>query len=270
MEIPNFPRRFSGLDDMHTIIAEYTRPRCKTAGDVESLLCMSIEDAIQDGVSVLEGSIDIGFVVHCKSVDKFLALVQKVAKKYSGKINFRPELGMGKLFGIGKIKEWAPVCMESGLFNSIDLYGPEITEGIEDFRNIYKLAGKLGIKKKAHIGEFSSASTVRHFVEFFELNEVQHGIGAAADDSVLAFLASNKIRCNVCPQSNVMLSAAPSIKEHPIKRLVEAGVNVTIATDDLLFFDRSLSEQCHDMLQAGTLTENQITAILQASISEYT
>ena len=269
MNIPNFPRKFSGLADMHTIIAEYTRPRCKTVHDVESLLCMAIEDAIQDGVTVLEGSIDIGFVVHCKSVDTFLLLIEKITKKYGKKINFRPELGMGKIFDKDKIKKWAPICLESSLFNSIDLYGPEVEEGTEDFKNIYKLAGKLGIKKKAHIGEFSSAATVRCFVEFFELDEVQHGIGAAADDSVMAFLVDNKIRCNVCPQSNVMLSAVPSLKEHPIKRLVEAGVNVSIGTDDLVFFNRSISEQCYDMLQEGILTESQITAILQSGVSEY-
>jgi adenosine deaminase len=167
LEIPNFPRKFNGLADMHTVIAEYTRPRCKTGKDVESLLCMSIEEAIKDGVTVLEGSVDIGFVVHCKNVDKFLALVQKVAKKYSKKINFRPELGMGKLFGIDKIKEWAPVCMESGLFNSIDLYGPEVEEGIEDFKDLFLLAGKLGLKKKSHVGEFSNAASVKRVIEFF-------------------------------------------------------------------------------------------------------
>jgi adenosine deaminase len=106
-------------------------------------------------------------------------------------------------------------------------------------------------------------------LNFFELDEVQHGIGAASDDSVVAFLAEKKIRCNVCPQSNVMLSAVPSLGEHPIKRLVEEGVNVSIATDDLLFFNRSVSEQCYDLIEAGTLTEQQITAILQSNVGEY-
>ena len=63
----------------------------------------------------------------------------------------------------------------------------------------------------------ADARSVRRFVEYFGLDEVQHGIGAAQDDAVLQFLADRKVRCNVCPQSNVMLKSVKSLKEHPIK-----------------------------------------------------
>ncbi|GMO45003.1 MAG: adenosine deaminase [Treponemataceae bacterium] len=268
-KIPNFPRKFNGLEDMHTIIAEYTRPRQKTARDVDALLSMAIDEAIRDGVTVLEGSVDIGFVIQCEGVDKFLALVCSLKEKYAKKIAFLPELGMGKLFEISKINAWAPACLKSGLFKSIDLYGPEVEDGIESFKGIYELAGKLGIKKKAHVGEFSDAASVRRFVEFFELDEVQHGIGAVVDDSALQFLRDKNIRCNVCPESNVALSAVSSLAEHPVKRLIEAGVRVSIGTDDVLFFDRSVSEQCWDLIEAGTLTGAQIASVLESNISEY-
>jgi adenosine deaminase len=267
-QIPNFPRKFNGLADMHSVISDWTRPRQKTAKDVETLLSMSIEEAIKDNVAILEGSVDIGFVIQCGSVDKFLALVQKLKRRYRSKIDFRPELGMGKLFETCKIKDWAPPCLESGVFKSIDLYGPEVEDGIECFKGIYELAGKLGIKKKAHVGEFSSAASVRRFVEFFELDEVQHGIGAASDDSTLQFLRDKNIRCNVCPESNISLSAAPSLADHPIKKLVEAGVRVSIGSDDMLFFDRSVSEQCWDLIKAGTLTRAQVISIIKSNISE--
>jgi adenosine deaminase len=98
------------------------------------------------------------------------------------------------------------------------------------------------------------------------LDEVQHGIGAASDDSVLRFLKERDIRLNVCPASNVMLSEVPSLAVHPIKRLVEAGLRVTIGTDDLLFFDKSISEQCADLIDAGTLTKAQVEHILMEGI----
>lgn len=267
--IPNFPRKLNGLGEMHEIIGEYTRPRCKTRKDVTDLLVLSITDAIADGVSVLEGSIDIGFVIHCGSVDNFLKMVQEVKGKFADKINFRPELGMGKTFGIDKIREWAPVCLKSGLFNSIDLYGPEVEEGIEDFDSIYKLAGKLGIKRKAHVGEFSDAKSVRAFVEFFDLEEVQHGIGAVQNDSVLQFIKDRNLRLNITPESNVMLGAVKSLEVHPIKKIVEAGIRVSISTDDLLFFNKSVSEQCHDLVKANVLTVEQIKKIFAANMAEY-
>lgn len=267
--IPDFPRRLNGLDEMHEIIGAYTRHRTKTARDVMDLLTLSIQDAIADGVTVLEGSVDIGFVNHCGSIDAFLALVQDVKNKFDGKIDFRPELGMGKTFGIDKIQEWAPECMRSGIFKSIDLYGPEVEDGIADFANIYQLAGKLGIKRKAHVGEFSDAKSVRRFIEFFELEEVQHGIGAVADDSVMQFIKDRKVRLNVCPESNAMLGAVKSYEEHPLKKLVAAGIDVSIATDDLMFFNKSVSEQCVDLISYNVLTEEQVKTILAANVASY-
>ena len=202
-------------------------------------------------------------------IPMILKMIQEVKDKFTSKINFRPELGMGKTFGIDRIQEWAPICLESGLFNSIDLYGPEVEEGIEDFDQIFKLAGKLGIKRKAHVGEFSDAKSVRRFVEFFELEEVQHGIGAAQDDSVLQFLKDRNTRLNITPESNVMLGAVKSLEEHPIKKIVEAGVRVTISTDDLLFFNKSVSEQCFDLVKANILTIDQIKEIFASTVAEY-
>ena len=265
--IPDFPRQFSGLNDMHTIISQYTRPRCMTEKDVQDLLTLSIQDAVADGVTLLEGSVDIGFIQHCgNSVTRFLDMIQRVYDKFKEKIHFRPELGMGKTFDNNLIKQWAPECMHSGLFKSIDLYGPEVEDGLENFTDVYKLAQKLGIKKKAHVGEFSNAQSVKRLVRLLELDEIQHGIGAAADKGAMKFLRDENIRLHVCPASNVMLSAVPSLKEHPIKILYENGIQVTIATDDLLFFNRSISEQCVDLVEAGVLTKEQVFDILDKSV----
>ena len=187
--IPNFPRKMNGLGEMHEVIAQYTRNRSATAKDVQDLITLSVKDAIADGVTVLEGSCDISFVHHCNdSVDEYVELIHGIVKKFEGQIELRPELGMGKLFDKTKIDAWVPPLLESGIFKSIDLYGPEVEDGIDQFKYIYDMAGKLGIKKKAHVGEFSDAKSVRSFIEFFELDEVQHGIGAANDDSVLQFI----------------------------------------------------------------------------------
>lgn len=261
--IPNFPRVMNGLEEMHEVISTFTRPRCFTKDDVKDLIKLSIFDAVEDAVTVLEGSVDIGFMVHFdEDYDSFLGMISELVKANNDKIIFRPELGLGKTFDIENIKKWTPILLESGVFKSIDLYGPEVEDGIENFIDIYKTASRLGIKKKAHIGEFSSAESIKRFIETFELDEVQHGISAVHDESIMKYLADRKIRCNICPASNVQLSAVPSMAQHPIKTLVEHGVRVSIGTDDLLFFDRTVSEQCDDLFEAGVLTKEQIFAIL--------
>lgn len=269
-QIPNFPRKMKGLNEMHEVIGRYTRPRIATKKDVQDVISLSIQDAIADGVTILEGSVDLNFVNHCgKDVDSFCKMVVSLKEKFESKIDFRPELGMGKTFPKDCIDKWVPECLKSGVFKSIDLYGPEVEEGLEDFVYIYDLAGQLGIKRKAHVGEFSDSNSVKRFVEIFNLDEVQHGIGAAKDDSVMQFLKDRKIRCNITPASNEMLSAVPSIAEHPIKKFVEWGIPVTISTDDLLFFNKSVSEQCVDLVNYGVLTIEQIKKIFEDNIASY-
>jgi len=261
--IPNFPRVMNGLEEMHEVISTFTRPRCSTAEDVRDLISLSIEDAIADSVTVLEGSIDLQFVGHYdEDYDAFLEMISGLVEKYKDKIVFRPELGIGKTFDDTKVQKWVPVLLKSGIFKSVDLYGPEIFDNLDRFKGLYETAGNLGIKRKAHVGEFSDAASVKKFVEEFSLEEVQHGIGAAKDDKVLQFLADKKIRCNVTPTSNILLSAVKKIEEHPIKKMFEAGVRLSIGTDDLLFFNRSVSEQCLDLEEAGVLTKEQIFTIL--------
>lgn len=267
--IPDFPKKIykGGLTEMHKYIGDYTRPRASTGKDAQDLITLSIQDAVADGITVLEGSVDIQFVGHWgNSIDKFLDMVQRIRDKFADKIDFRPELGMGKLFPADKIKEWVPPCLESGVFKSLDLYGPEVFEGLETFKPMYDLAGKLGIKKKAHIGEVSDALSVKQFVDYFELDEVQHGIGAAQDDKILQYIVDKKIRCNITPASNVMLCSVPSLKEHPIRKMYDAGVRMTICIDDLLFFNRSVSEQCLDMVECGLFTKEEIFKIFDSEL----
>ena len=63
-----------------------------------------------------------------------------------------------------------------------------------------------------------------------------------------------------------MLSAVSNLEEHPIKVLYHEGVNVTIATDDVLFFDKTVSEQCQDLLDLGVFSKAEIIDILDKSI----
>lgn len=266
--IPNFPRKMSGLNEMHEIIAEYTRPRVQTSKDVYTVIELSILDAIEDGVKILEGSVDMGLMAFFPNSNAFFNMLESLKAKYHKDLQFRPEIGMGKTFDKAKLKKLVPKCIESGVFGSIDLYGPEVLEGIEDFQAYFEMAYKKGLKKKAHIGEFSNAETVKNFVIFFDLDEVQHGINAAYDDAAIKLLKQKNVRLNITPMSNVMLSAVTSLESHPIKILVNEGVRVSIATDDLLFFNRSVSEQCADLVNAGVFSEEDVLDILKESYEE--
>lgn len=263
-EIENFPRTLNGLDEMHEIIGKYTRPRSKTADDIKALFKMSFDDARKDNIVKMEASIDIGFIKHFEfNLDNFLNYISDCVKEQAEYMEFLPELGIPKTADIEFLKKWCKPMLESAVFKSLDIYGPEIFETLDDLSFIFDLAEKYGVKKKGHVGEFSDADSVVKMVKMYRLNEVQHGIGAASDDKALEFLAKNNIRCNVCPESNRILGAVKSLKKHPIKKMLAAGVPIALGTDDLFFFNRGIGKQIYDLIKAGVITEEQGEALLK-------
>ncbi len=111
------------------------------------------------------------------------------------------------------------------------------------------------------MGEWGTADDVYKAVELLELDEVQHGIAAADDPTVMRFLADNDIRLNICPTSNLMLGRIESIAKHPIRKLFDAGVTVTVNTDDVLFFGNGVSEEFLALYRAGLFTADELDQI---------
>jgi adenosine deaminase len=81
-----------------------------------------------------------------------------------------------------------------------------------------------------------------------------HGIGAAAGPALLACLAERRIALKACPTSNVRTGTVPSLREHPLPALLDAGVPVTLATDDPGMFHANLNNEyllCHHQFGLG-------------------
>ena len=81
-------------------------------------------------------------------------------------------------------------------------------------------------------------------------------------------LADNRIRLNVCPSSNVMLGYVKDYRDHPIRILVENGIQVTINTDDLLIFDSSIENEYLQLYRAGTLSAKQLDGIRRTGLAK--
>src|SRR5690606_35213028 len=101
-------------------------------------------------------------------------------------------------------------------------------------------AGKI---TKCHAGEFDGAARVREAIEELGVTRVQHGVRAIEDPAVVALAAARGVTFDVCPISNVRLGVVPSVAAHPLRALMEAGVNCTVSTDDPLVFGNSLTDE---------------------------
>lgn len=176
-------------------------------------------------------------------------------------IELRLQIGLSRHCPIDYLEDCLSHFWGNKNFYSIDLYGDELAQPIENFKGIYRRAKKEGLRLKAHVGEWGTAKDVRNAVEELELDEVQHGIAAADDESVIRFLADNKIRLNITPTSNILLGRVRNMSVHPIGKLYRSGVDVTINSDDILIFDSDVSKEYLRLYESQCLTAGELDNI---------
>lgn len=116
---------------------------------------------------------------------------------------------------------------------------------------------------KVHAGEQLGANYVLDCINDFNPKQIQHGIRIIEDDNVMELAKKKGIIFNVCPTSNVVLGYAKSMKEHPIKIMYDKGLKVSLATDDLLFFNSDINNEYLTLFNNAVLTAQQLEEIRQ-------
>ncbi|MGH3361540.1 MAG: adenosine deaminase family protein, partial [Nocardioides sp.] len=123
------------------------------------------------------------------------------------------------------------------------LGGPEIGVPRPQFKPHFDAARAAGLRSVPHAGETTGAETVWDAVRLLGAERIGHGTSAAADPALLAHLAEAGIPLEVCPSSNVATRAVAAIGDHPIAAMRDAGVTVTINSDDPPMFGTSLNQE---------------------------
>ena len=194
-------------------------------------------------------------------IDELVDAFTSAQKEIAPDIELRLQIGLSRHCPIDYLEECLSHFWGNKNFYSIDLYGDELAQPIENFKGIYRRARKEGLRLKAHVGEWGTAKDVRTAVEELELDEVQHGIAAADDESVIRFLADNKIRLNITPTSNILLGRVADMSVHPIGKLYRSGVDVTINSDDVLIFDSDVSKEYLRLYESQCLMAEELENI---------
>lgn len=246
------PKKIQSFVDFETYLDNALDEILKKRGFFEHAITSSFLQAKSDSISVLQMSIDSRFYKLTNSYGAGITeIVKSVHHEIAPEILFKPQLGLDRKHNLKQLLYEAEFLLETNYFQSIDLYGDELFGDINNFVPIYRKAKNKGMVLTAHAGEYGSAESVRTAVELLELDQVQHGIAASNSEEVMKWLADNKIILNVCPTSNVILGRAKSIKKHPIRKLYDHGITVTINTDDLMIFNQSVSEEYLNLYKAG-------------------
>ncbi|MCK9421725.1 MAG: hypothetical protein M0Q38_03935 [Bacteroidales bacterium] len=229
----------------------------------------TFRQAKSDGVTILESSIDSSYgAAFNLSPEKMVVSLQLIHSTIAPEIDFRPELGLIRGQSIRSLMIQIDPYLQFDFFKAIDLYDDEFAQPIRNFREIFRFAKKMGLKCKAHVGEFGDADSVKEAVEELELDAVQHGIGAASSPAVMKWLADNKVKLNICPTSNIYLKRVRSYKTHPIRILFDYGVKVTVNTDDVLVFGDGVSEQFKKLFKSTLFNAEELNIIRENGLNE--
>lgn len=255
------PKKMNGVKELNDYIANQVNNRIKKEDDIAFLIEETIKEAIEDGIKILETSIDCHELMNFAEHNNFFQVILHIKDKYKDYIDFRPEVGMAITTSREDLDKYLIPCIESGVFMSIDAYGEETMEGYQRLKDYYKYAREKGLKLKVHAGQFLVAENVRTAIELLEVDEVQHGIGAASSEYIMELIKERSLRLNICPSSNYILGAVKDIKNHPARRLFDKGINITINSDDLLLFDSGVSQEFLLLYKLGLFNGDELNEI---------
>jgi adenosine deaminase len=143
----------------------------------------------------------------------------------------------------------------------IDLHGFE-DKPIEPWTcDYWAAARKAGKYTKAHAGEFMGADFVRFILDELNPHRIEHGVRAVEDAALVARLARDGIGLDVCPISNHKLMPGITLATHPIRALFDAGVKVTVSTDDPISFGNTLTDDYLALAQQRDFTRRELAQL---------
>lgn len=126
---------------------------------------------------------------------------------------------------------------------AVGLGGSEAKFPAGDFAAVYAEAARRGFRRTAHAGEAAGPESVAAALEHLGAERIGHGIRAVEDPALVARLARDGVPLEVCPTSNVRTGVVASYAAHPLRRLFETGVRVTVNSDDPTFFGATLLDE---------------------------
>jgi aminodeoxyfutalosine deaminase len=123
------------------------------------------------------------------------------------------------------------------------LGGPEIGVARRQFKPHFDAARRVGLHSVPHAGETTGPETVWEAIRLLGAERIGHGTSAAADPKLLAYLAMHNIPLEVCPSSNIATKAVARLEEHPIVAFRDAGITITVNSDDPSMFNTTLNRE---------------------------
>ncbi len=284
IELPLDPRRqreefliTSPMRDLESVLKKFLRAQKVLASTeiLERLAFEACEDTYNDGVIVMEMRYAPTFIVDGHPSLDFqsvhLALhrgIERAKKRFP--------IAAGLIGIVQRIKPLAEaervvdfVIDHKDSFIGLDLADNEDGFNPLLFAPLFTRAKKAGLRITIHSGEIPHAQSpqwVKDSVEILGAERIGHGIQIINNPQVLEFIRNRKIPLEVCPHSNWLTQAFPDHSSHPVRRLREAGVVVTINSDDPGLFASTLTDDYEILQRVHKFTAAEFAAMNEDAI----
>jgi adenosine deaminase len=172
--------------------------------------------------------------------------------------DFGPESEMTTLKQLGEVKHLGVL--------GIGIGGSEHKFPPRPFEPVYREARQMGFHTNAHAGEAMGAQSIWDAIRYLHVDRIGHGTRAFEDNELVKYLVDHRIPLEMCPVSNVRTRAVDHLLEHPIRRYFEAGMMVTVNTDDPKMFQTSLAEEYRLLEQECGWTKMEICGLILNAI----
>lgn len=219
----------------------------KTPEDFRRLTLAVLEQSAEHGVVYSEAFLSPEF---CGGGDleawkDYLAAIREAADEAERTmgVTLRGVVTAVRHFGPDAAKRSARCAAEtaSDWLCGFGIAGAELAGQPEDFAYAFDMAREAGLGLTAHAGEWGGAEMVRKTLDHLRVSRLGHGVQAIDDPALIERLIEEDIVLEVCPGSNVVLGVVDKWSAHPIARLRDAGVKVTVSTDDPPFFHTTMT-----------------------------
>ncbi|MDP2700159.1 adenosine deaminase [Thalassospira sp.] len=144
--------------------------------------------------------------------------------------------------------------------------GNESLYSQEAFYQAYKIAADGGLGCTTHAGEVEGPQSVWDAIDKLPVTRIGHGVRSIEDPKLVETLAKRGIVLEVCPGSNIALSVYPDYAAHPLRRLYDAGVRVTLGSDDPPFFHTTLAAEYQRAQDVFGFDDAQLTGITRTAL----
>ncbi len=194
-----------------------------------------IWSALQDGQSQLQISsrVILCFLRHLDQDDAFATLEQ--AEPY-----------IDRIAGVG-------------------LDSSEVGHPPSKFFDVFDSAGQMGLKRVAHAGEEGPPEYVYQAIDGLRVDRIDHGNRSLEDEMLVRRLVELKLPLTVCPQSNLRLAVVSDMSEHPIRRMLAAGLKATVNSDDPAYFGGYMNDNFNALVDAVDLSAEEIIRLVRNS-----